>query len=185
MYDGDTPDQYFGRSIHLTHRHRMDDWPRRQPNRLEAYDYAAAGVYFVTICVRGRKPLLGRVRGDEVCISETGAMVQHEWLALPERFKGIELIEYIVMPDHVHGIVGLGVSQPSVPLGTIVGAFKSRTTVEYLRHAQDYDGSAAKGNLWQRGYYDHVIRNDHSLRMIREYVRTNPLRWSLRREGRS
>ena len=182
---GYAPEHFCGRSAHLTHRHRMDDLPRRHRTRLKAYDYAAAGVYFVTICVRDRRQLLGAVQGADVCISDIGMMVQHEWLALAERFPGIELIEHIVMPDHLHGIIGLGSSNPSVALGGIVGAFKSRTTVEYLRRVRDHDGSVARGNLWQRGYYDHVIRNDHSLRMIREYVRTNPLRWSLRREGRS
>lgn len=175
--------------------------------RLKGYDYAQAGAYFVTICTQDRACLLGDVAGEEVHLSDAGKMVQKAWQALPGRFSGMELDAFVIMPNHVHGIIvipGRGEScirpddsrQPDSgdhkdrPYGTMVGslgrimqAFKSATTHEYVMGVRQRGWPPFRGRLWQRNYYERVIRNDRELDKIREYITTNPLKWALDREN--
>ena len=83
------------------------DIHKRKTIRLKGYDYSQAGLYFITICVQNRECLFGRIENDEMVLNDAGKMVQHEWEILPERFKNIELHEFIVMPNHFHGILGI------------------------------------------------------------------------------
>jgi putative transposase len=160
----------------------------RRSIRLKGYDYAQAGAYFVTMCTQDRACLLGDVVGEEVRLSDAGSMIQAVWDGLPNRFPGMELDAFVVMPNHVHGIatfVGAGLAPPaekgaasSAPtLGNVVRAFKSLSAIHVNRLLR------RSGPLWQRGYFDHVVRDDRDLERIREYIATNPLRWALDREN--
>ena len=143
--------------------------------RLTGYDYARTGMYFVTICLRDRTPLLGGVAGDIVRRTALGDIVAREIQVLPERLAGVGVDLSIVMPDHAHLIVAL--AHQSRRLGTVVGSLKAASAIAINRHR------GTKGvRVWQRGYYEHVIRDDADLDRIREYIVTNPVRWTVRHQ---
>jgi REP element-mobilizing transposase RayT len=125
---------------------------------------------FVTFCCRPRIPLLGRVTEDAVDLSPSGEIVAADLRALPSRRPGVAVDVFQVMPDHVHAIVVLG---GGVALGAVVGSLKSGTAAAINRLR-----GTPGGRVWQRGYYDHVVRDDADLDRIREYIVTNPSTWT-------
>lgn len=155
----------------------------RRSVRLKGYDYAQAGAYFVTICTTDRACLFGAINAGAMDLNDAGRMVATIWSDLPARFPGIDIDVFVVMPNHLHGIVVLredaSVGAPLVGarLGAIVGAFKSITTVEYGRGARTHGWAGFRGRLWQRNYYEHVVRDEADLSRVRRYVEKNPLRW--------
>jgi REP element-mobilizing transposase RayT len=166
---------------------------QRRSTRLRQFDYATPGAYFLTICARNRESLFGEVVDDGVRTSEAGRIVEAAWAGLPEHYPHVALDAFIVMPNHVHGIlileeVGAGFKpaptnspgriRPKQPLPEIVRAFKtfSARRINELRMSPGQP-------VWQRSYYDHVIRDEESLERIRDYIFTNPLRWSMDREN--
>jgi len=141
---------------------------KRTSLRLPKHNYAWTGAYFVTTCVEGREPLFET--------PELRAILEDTWLALPERFPGITLDEFIIMPDHVHFIVWLDDSVENAPtLGDVMKAYKSLTTVAWLRHIKTA-GLECPGQFWQSRYFDRVIRDTQELEQIRQYIRDNPSR---------
>ena len=152
---------------------------QRRSIRLVGYDYAQGGAYFVTICVQGRACLLGEIVEGEVRLSAAGEAVARCWEDLPDHFPTVELDACAIMPNHVHGIIFLTESRDAgaacAPLSHVVGAFKSFSArrINALR--------GVTGSCWQRGYYEHIIRNERSLARLREYVAQNPARWELDR----
>ena len=173
--------------------------PERRSLRLPGYDYRRNGFYFVTICVDDREPRLGRIVDGRVEWTEAGRMVDAHWRSLPDRFANVALHAYVVMPDHVHGILKM-VGAPLVgapdgtvtdigaatraaptssdqpPLGDVIGAFKSLTTNAYIRGVRHHGWPPFDRRLWQRNYYERVIRNEAELAQIRAYIRANPCR---------
>ncbi len=188
---------------------------RRRSLRLQGYDYAQAGACFVTICTQGRECLFGEIMDGKMLSNDAGRMVNEEWHALPQRFPTIELDAFVVMPNHVHGIiviapsgnnpapVGAGlvpapglvpalgrvparngaITRVAPTLGDMVGAFKSRVTVKYVHGVKSNGWLSFHGRVWQRNYYEHIIRDEASLHRIREYIANNPLQWALDREN--
>ena len=158
----------------------------RHSIRLRRYDYAGAGAYFVTICTQDRAVLFGEVCGDEMHLNAAGTMVQREWRALPERHAGITPSDFVVMPNHLHGIL-LVAPQPvlAVTLGELVGGFKSTTTVLYGRGVRSHGWTGLHTRLWQRNFYEHIIRGDEGMARIRQYIQANPARWAQDRENPS
>ena len=161
----------------------------RRSIRLPGYDYRQAGAYFVTICAQGRALLFGEIRGDEMELNDAGQMLVSQWQALPQRFPNVRLDAFVVMPNHVHGIIVLvdantshddvGATLVVAPsLGDVVGAYKSLTTVEYTRGVNASGWTPFNGRLWQRNYYEHVVRNEAALDDIRQYIIHNPAKWA-------
>ena len=145
----------------------------RHSIRLKGYDYSHPGMYFVTICSWHRQPLL-----------ETPAVrdiLRTTWQCLPDRFPTLTVDEFVIMPDHVHGLLWLQSprkdAQPRT-LGRIISAYKSLTTVAWL-HLNKTSGVHCSRHLWQERFYDHVIRNDQDLQRIRAYILNNPLKAQL------
>jgi REP element-mobilizing transposase RayT len=164
----------------------------RRSIRLQAYDYASEGAYFITICTTVRQPWFGDVRDEIMHLNDAGSMVHVEWQNLAMRFPQIELDTFIIMPDHIHGIICITNDAPPTPephsnkhphgtivgsIGRIIQAFKSITTNTYIQAVHQYGWQAFPGKLWQRNYYEHIIRNEHEHQGIREYILHNPLRW--------
>ncbi len=148
--------------------------PRRNRHsiRLSGYDYAQPGIYFVTICVHNRCPLLQPL--------PVKAMIERWWAKLPEKFPTVELDAFIVMPNHVHGLLGIinePAAQERVTLATIVQWFKTMTTNEYIRAVKGEGWARFDGQLWQRNYWDHIVRNEGDLARLRDYIENNPARW--------
>ena len=136
--------------------------PRRRSVRLAEYDYAQIGAYFITVCVHGHKCLLGNVIVDRVELSPLGAAVEACWRSIPDHFQHVELDEFVVMPNHVHGIVAIVSESPG----------------SSCRPAAEGYGTPGD-RFWQRSFYEHVVRNDDDLANIREYIDTNPARWEM------
>ncbi len=155
----------------------------RRSIRLAQYDYSQTGAYFVTICAHERNCLFGDVVDADMRLSDAGCLVQTAWDELPGRFPGVELDGFVTMPNHVHGIVvivGAGLALPSKQgaassaptLGDVMRAFKSISALYVNRQLM------RSGSLWQRNYYERIIRDEAELQRIREYIETNPARWA-------
>ena len=169
----------------------------RRSMRLKGYDYTQNGAYFVTIVVQNRTCLFGKVVDGIMQLNVAGQMIDREWHALPTRFPNVHLDAFVVMPNHIHGIIILtnappagaplvgaqnGVAPngvaPTVPLGAVVGAYKSLTTVEFTRGVKTLGWPPFPGKLWQRNYHERIVRDDAALNRIRRYIEENPARWA-------
>lgn len=129
---------------------------------------------------------------QEMQLNDAGLMIEKEWLQLPERFKNILLHEYVIMPNHFHCILEI-VNEDIIEtddskaistevtkcktIGDMMDAFKSITTVEYIRGVKTKNWSRFNGKLWQRDYYEHIIRNERSYLTISNYIINNPQKW--------
>lgn len=199
------------------------DPPRRRSLRLKGYDYTQPGAYFITACTKGRVRLFGQIVAGEMRLNAFGRIVQEAWEDLPNHYPAVELDAFIVMPNHVHGIIILTDIDPSPPvraglkpapttleietnaahtgskpaptspaskpipsprkrhgLPEIVRAFKT-FSARRINERRGKPGTA----VWQRSYYEHIIRDKRSLDCIREYIARNPLQWTLDRENRA
>jgi REP element-mobilizing transposase RayT len=189
------------------------DRHHRRSIRLEGYDYTQAGAYFVTVCTQDRACLFGDVIEGEMRLNDAGRMVTAIWDDIPSRHPSTGTDAFVVMPNHVHGIILVGAplvgarsvvgarsdvrptagtttpngattrvaptGDPKRPsLGDIVGAFKSITTNEYALGGTSGGWPPFPGRLWQRNFYEHIVRNDRDLDRIRQYIADNPARWA-------
>lgn len=164
----------------------------RHSIRLRSYDYTLPGHYFVTINVQHQACLFGDMRDGEVELSQAGWVIEWWWQDLPNRFPGIALDAFVVMPDHFHGIVvidplgteegthiGVPVRQHASPsLGQMIGWFKSMTTTDYIRGVKTLDWPPFQRRLWHRNYFEHIIRDEQDLERIRAYIASNPADWT-------
>ncbi len=173
--------------------------PRRVSLRLPGFDYSQEGAYFVTVCVKGRQSLFGKIIDNEMNLNEFGKIAAAGWDDLSSYYNSaIKLDAFTVMPNHIHGIMVItgakwfgpltdnpiktGGETPPLQkppaLGQILGYYKyqSAARINTLR-------KTAGASLWQRGYYEQVIRDDQALNRIREYIAGNPPRWRLDREN--
>lgn len=141
---------------------------RRSSLRLPHHDYGQPGAYFLTVCTEGKECLLGAIIDDAVRLSEIGEIVESCWWRIPRHLRSVELGAFVVMPNHVHGIVLLTDRATRVsPLRVVVGAFKAC-------------GSRNAGRrLWQRGYFERVIRDENELELIQQYIADNPVKWAI------
>jgi putative transposase len=150
-----------------------DPRPRRQSLRLPAYDYSQAGAYFITVCPQNRFMLFGEVIDSDVRLNEMGMIVQQTWDDLPRHYHRIDLDAFVVMPNHVHGIIILAdQSERRYGIPEILRGFKTFSA----RRVNERAGK--RGVLWQRGYYERVIRNERALDRIRAYIANNPAQWA-------
>jgi REP element-mobilizing transposase RayT len=154
----------------------------RRSIRLQGYDYDQAGAYFITICVNFGQCYLGEVRDGVMFPSLAGEMVADCWYDLLQRFPNIDLDTFSLMPNHVHGILvieeaGVNANNNPVVLGDMVGAFKSISTSKYIKGVEEQSWPPFYKRFWQRGFYEHIIRNERALTAIREYIINNPANW--------
>ena len=155
------------------------EYPQRKNLRLTAYDYSSQGAYFVTICTQNRRCVLSKIcRGDPcgrppVTPSPYGEAIIQVLHEVENRYD-VSIDPYVIMPNHIHFICLIDQAQTSarvaLTLGRIVGALKSLS-------ANRCRELGLEGKLWQRGYYEHIIRNDFDFREIWNYIDTNPVRW--------
>jgi REP element-mobilizing transposase RayT len=186
----------------------------RRSIRLQGYDYSQNGAYFITLCTQDRKPIFGKIVNGEMQLSPFGIIVRDEWLKTSEMRKNIEMDEFVVMPNHFHGIIviddrgwarlemdldldGTGTLQraptsaptekaPTVErfgkptsntIPTIIRGFKAAVTKQINTIQINAGVYNMPERIWQKNYYEHVIRNEISLNKIREYIMSNPLNW--------
>jgi putative transposase len=165
-------------------------WHQRRPARLRGYDYTQPGWYFVTICVQDRACVLGSVCNGKMDLNDAGRMIEATWAEMPLHYPRVRLDQAIVMPNHLHGVIvledaaatGDGRPQgaaPTLSLPDIVDRFKTLTTRLYIDAVRRHGWQPFAGRLWQRSYYDHVIRDEHALSQIRDYIVNNPIKWEM------
>ena len=179
----------------------------RKLNRLSGYDYSTAGSYFITICIKNRECMFGEILDGEMKLNESGKIADEQWKWLFQQYNYIRMDEYVIMPNHFHGIihiVGNGnlsmygtvatvpygengrspqqynndPQQKIKPIPELIGAFK--TTSSKLIHRN--------GNIefhWQKSYHDRIIRNERELYRIQKYISNNPKNWNRDKENQS
>lgn len=150
------------------------DKHHRRSIRIPGHDYSTAGSYFITICVNYRQPLFGEVRQKTMVPNAAGKMVQRIWEELPLHYPGVGIDTFVVMPDHVHGIVVLQ-KDGGLKLGEVVHRFKSFTTAKYRHGVRAENWQAFEQRLWLRNYYEHLIQDERALQNIRRYILNNPI----------
>lgn len=167
--------------------------PRRRSIRLQVYDYSQAGAYFVTLCTQDATCLFGNIADGEMLLNEAGRVVEMCWKEIPNHFPHVQLDEFVIMPNHVHGILFIGdtpigraknfsplpdpkfLRRPagtSKTLGSVIRGFKIGVT-KWLRQ------NTSIQDVWQRNYWEHIVRHDSELTGIREYIHNNPAQWEL------
>jgi REP element-mobilizing transposase RayT len=177
---------------------------KRTSIRLKGYDYSQPGYYFITICTKNRECIFGIIEYNKVLLNNIGEMVRRWWLELRIKYENIHLDGFVVMPNHIHGIlivsdneIGVGANlrvrpnkindnlekgqtRRSAPtLGDVIRWFKTMTTNEYIKYVKQNGWKPIEGKLWQRNYYDHIIRKKEDLNKIRQYIKYNPANWEL------
>lgn len=147
----------------------------RKSPRLKRYNYSRNGIYFITICTKNRVNNFGEIKNGKMQLSEIGKIAHHYWIKIPNHFPFVVCDEFIVMPNHIHGILiinNVGTGQCPVPtkttISSIIGSFKSICT-KTINKSQNNIYFA-----WQLRFYDHIIRNEHELKQIRKYILNNP-----------
>ena len=169
------------------------DIHHRRSIRLSGYDYRREGVYYVTFCVLGKKCMLGDIHDGEMLLSTLGCVVDECWTVIPDHFSHVILDEYVIMPNHLHGIIIIKEPSPvrarhvvppndqhevfgkprSGSLATIIRSFKAITT-RRINHIFRTPGE----RFWQRNFYEHIVRNEQRLYQIRAYIMSNPANWA-------
>jgi len=160
----------------------------RRSIRLKHYDYSLAGLYFITICAQNRACLFANIKNDHLFLNAAGLMLEQQWKDLALRFNNIVLHQFVVMPNHFHGIIeitskesgqplGIGPTGKSYTIGEMVGAFKSLSTFAYMQSVKNDNWPAFDKKLWQANFYEHIIRDESCYLKIVEYIETNPLKW--------
>lgn len=151
-------------------------YTRRNSHRLPCYDYRSSGAYFVTICTHKRQRVL------EIPIIHTALL--EKWHQLPLRFASVRLDEFVIMPDHVHCILWLDGNKTDAPtLGKVIGTWKAWVTIAWRNYHKE-EKITCMSHLWQKDYYEHVIRNEEDLELTREYILNNSLKALLMQEQR-
>jgi len=164
-------------------------------SRLEGYDYSQNGLYFVTICTKDREELFGEIVNEKIILNDVGKVVQEEWLKTPIIRKDVFLDAWVIMPNHLHGIIEINNKPDMLSEGRDALQCVSTGETEYKNKfgpqvnnlasiIRGFKGVVTKRSHmcdfyfhWQSKFYDHIIRNDESLNKIREYIITNPERW--------
>lgn len=166
-------------------------FPERRSIRLRGYDYSQAGCYFVTVCTHERKHYFGEIVGATLCgrPNNPHTMIEKWLFELENKYSDVKIGPYVIMPNHVHAIIcksnipsGIqaGVQagdHTGSPLRDIVGWFKTMTTNEYIRNVRNGRYEPFEKKLWQRNYYEHVVRDDRDYLRIAEYIELNPTTW--------
>ncbi|MDD4294154.1 MAG: transposase [Candidatus Omnitrophica bacterium] len=162
----------------------MDIFHKRKDLRLKNFDYSNNGYYSITICTKNRQNIFGEIINRGMVLNDMGDIVRNTWMDLPNHHANIQLDEFVVMPNHVHGIIIINNSVGNRPacsfiecqktnnLSIMIGSFKSTVS----RKINKLNKSEFK---WQKSFYDQIIRTDESLDNIRKYIVDNPFNWDV------
>ena len=152
-------------------------FPDRKDIHWKGFDYTSKAHYFVTVNIHDRLHLLGEMNNDEVQLTAAGQMVRDVLLQIPEQFEGTEITSMVIMPNHVHLVL---FNEGNHHLPNIMRWFKSITTNHYIHGVKELGWEPFNRTLWQRNYFDHVIRTPKELQNIVDYIKGNPYRWAMK-----
>ncbi|MEK6557271.1 MAG: transposase [Candidatus Margulisiibacteriota bacterium] len=194
----------------------------RRSIRLKGHDYSQEGTYFITLVTHNRLNIFGDIIDGSMVLNDIGIKAKEYWLEITEHYPQTQLDEYVIMPNHIHGIIKIVASakattvtvrannySPQLPqrdnetpqgaerpkgtsktIGAIVRGYKIGLTKwikenneEDIVRANNYSPQRDSQKIWQRNYYDHIVRNDDELNRIRAYIRTNPINWGKDQEN--
>ena len=149
----------------------------RKSLRLKTYDYTQPGYYFITICCHNKQHLFGAIKNNQMHLNLAGFAVNECWYQIPEHYPNVILLDFVIMPNHVHGIIEITNQGQlkSKTIGSIVRGFKIGVT-KWFRQNLKNTFPIGK-SIWQRNYWEHVIRNQESYIEIAQYIKNNPLSW--------
>jgi putative transposase len=160
--------------------------PNRKTTRLKEYDYTLPGWYYITICTKDFIPWFGKVKGGNVEYNHLGNIAVKFFEEIPKHFKNSETDEFIIMPNHLHGIViikDVVGTRDRVSLRKFGNAEKDSLSIIINQYKGSVTRFAHTNGLddfsWQPRFYEHIIRNDADLHRIRSYIRNNPLKWEI------
>ncbi len=161
--------------------------PNRRSIRLKEYDYRQTGYYYITICSYKRRCIFGNIKDEKISLSSIGNIVKTTWEQTTKHFHFAMLNEFVVMSNHFHAIIYIEKQQPNLhlnkqpstklppqSLATIIRSFKSAATRQSRSTQQQKEL-----NIWQKNYYEHIVRNETDLNQIQQYILNNPLKWHL------
>lgn len=150
------------------------DLPNRQSIRLKGYDYSQNGVYFVTICSQSRENIFGVIKNNQMIMNDVGIMARKWWCKIENKFTSVKLDEYVIMPNHLHGIIcltktetgeymdsPLPINNTYKGIGQKISWFKRMFTNEYIEGVKNLGWETFDKKIWQRNYYEHIIRDEH------------------------
>ncbi len=165
----------------------------RKSIRLKGYDYSQPGFYFITIVTKYREYLFGEIKNGEMILNDAGKIAKKYWLEIPVHFPNTRLHSFIVMPNHIHGIIEITVGaknvspqrdsspqpfrSPSKTIGSIVRGVKIGITKWF--HQQFSDKFPIGQSVWQRNYWEHIILNEDEYNRISQYITNNPAQWKI------
>lgn len=162
-----------------------NDLPKRKPLRLPAFDYSENAYYFVTICTKDRLQTLGRIVGSaymptvHTCLSQTGKVAERNLLAIENHFPAVHIEKFVIMPNHLHCILSIGCNGTASAGGIYAAPTLSRVISTYKASVSRHAGFS----VWQRSFYEHIIRGQQDYKEIWQYIDNNPLKWVL--DGKS
>lgn len=153
-------------------------YPRRKVIRLQHYDYTQDGLYFITICIQDRLCLFGKIVDNQMYLNEAGDMIKAAYIELGSYFSSVKCLDYVIMPNHIHFIIQIenNINQ-SISLFDVIQRFKSITNSNYIKNVKIKDWKPFNKKLWQRSYYEHIIRDEKDYLNIAEYIEFNPYNW--------
>ena len=153
----------------------MEEVKKRKPTRLKNFDYSTTGAYFITICTKDRKMLFAPVGADSI----SARMIERTFLETIDRYSGVDSPIYVIMPNHFHAIITISrADMESAPtVSEIVQSFKRYSTIVYAKMVKDGVLPPFDKQIWQRSFYDHVIRNRDDYNEVFKYIYENPMRW--------
>ncbi|EET21287.1 conserved hypothetical protein [Francisella philomiragia subsp. philomiragia ATCC 25015] len=184
---------------YMTNQNNQTQYFKNRKNlRLQHYDYSSNGAYFVTICVNNRECLFGDIIDGQMCLNDAGLMIDEIYHDLENKFTNIQCGKYVIMPNHFHCVIhicndvksNVGVNlcvdpklekgeHAGTPLHKIIQWFKTMTTNAYINGVKTKNWQPFDKRLWQRNYYEHIIRNEKSYNEIVKYIQLNSLKWEL------
>jgi len=162
----------------------------RRSIRLKGYDYSQAGLYFITIVTKNRIDLFGEIKNGKMILNDAGRIAKKYWLEIPDHFPNTKLHSFIIMPNHIHGIIEITVGaknfsplpspqpsfrSPSKTIGSVVRGVKIGITKWFQR--QFSNQYPVGKSIWQRNYWEHIIRNENEYNRITQYIINNPVKW--------
>lgn len=150
--------------------------PNRKSTRLQDYDYSNNGYYFITICTQNKQHIFGCVSDCSINLNILGRIAAEEIENIICHYQTVEILKYVVMPNHIHAIIAINDTERSRPTSTtipmIIGLYKSGVSKRIHTHEPDIV-------VWQRSFYDHIIRNEDEYLRVWQYIDENPLKWEI------